>query len=108
MSTLVSLLDEMGYGLRRLPFDAWRAHLDDVMAGSDSETAASLLALAPQWERPPRFRRFAAAQLESALRDEPIEFPRLDDTVLRRFFEQLVRVGFLRPPGGRDATGEAA
>ena len=42
------------------------------------------------------------------LRDAPIEFPRLDHTVLRRFLEQLVRVGFLRPPGGRDATGEAA
>jgi hypothetical protein len=106
-------VESLGYGVRRLPYRAWRRELGEVAARGGDNALLPFLPLLPELppaapgeeEAPPEIARVryddrrARALLERPSADrEPVRCPPLDAALLRTYLDHFIASGYLPPP----------
>ncbi len=93
---VAQVIDSLGYALREVPAATWAEHV----ARSDDNAMKPLLPLLAEVDdqrygsAAPRLRVTGA---QRGLEDAGIEFPTVDDALLRRYFERFCKTGLIKP-----------
>jgi amino acid adenylation domain-containing protein/thioester reductase-like protein len=110
LATLVEWIRSFGYPLQAIPFDEWRQQLTSFvanLAGNDSLSVLGSTTILPEKASVEEFLskvwrlRFDCQQTLAALRGSSVVCPPPDETLLRTYFAEFIRGGFLpAPPSG--------
>lgn len=99
VEALADVLRDFGYSLKTVPYQAWRAEIARTV---DSATPNALVALLPYLteDSGELFRQpiFDASQVLAGLAGSGLTCPPAESTLLFRWFEHLVSIGFLPHP----------